>query len=96
MLEGVIAQKVKVTTSTLCVILALNCAYKMNKSAEGITIPAKIRREFLVDRHTVYSTLAQLEKAGYIKIGRKRGQALQITLLLVPSDKNNSKKGGHI
>jgi hypothetical protein len=36
---------------------------------------------FGIDRHTEYAALTNLEQGGLIKLGRRNGQALEITVL---------------
>jgi hypothetical protein len=84
MLDGIREQGERVTTVSLCVCLALNCSYRINKSDKGIPITHKLLKDFCLERHTTYKTLTILEKAGLLVLHRKKGASLRIDLLFLP------------
>lgn len=86
MVDGVKTKKAKITASTVCVVLMINCAFRMNKSTKGFVIPHKLMKEFRVSRHTVNTTLSNLEKAGLVQLEKGRGKSIKIHLLMIPVD----------
>jgi DNA-binding MarR family transcriptional regulator len=90
MLSGIRSQKVKTTAASVSIILALNTAYCLNNRAEKITIPRKLLKVFLVSRYTATTTLSNLEKAGLVKLERRNGCSIKISLLHPPPLKRRS------
>ena len=91
---GIRGPRVQITASTIGVILALNTAYRTNKSPNGITLPHALLAEFAVSRYTTTKTLNLLEKSGLVKLERRIGCSIKITLLHRPPDKVKIGKGG--